>query len=166
MPLRPTITYFTIGGALLGVVLTVIVQMIVSWWNRRNDRRLQTFSIRMAVYARFCEHIVNVHDNKRHLTELESTMNNLEEKVHSGLTAKEKYEVTAAGDSLKKLESEIARQIEYVNGERWKIHLIASKRVREAASAVYANARLQDDVSLATFDDFLALARKEIGIAK
>lgn len=208
-------TYFTISGALLGVVLTVTVQMIVSWWNRRNDRRLQTFEIRMAVYAKFCEYIVNLHESVRLVNELGSTIDDLEKEVDPALAkyvevnhevnnleamlnnlnleehpdeankmkselAQKKNAWDIAGrklqetrervykmrNSLNNIKSEISNLKEYMNGESWKIHLIASKKVREAALAVYDRQRQQEDISMTAFEVFLALARKEIGIAK
>ena len=48
-PIEPS--YLTAGGALFGVILTLIVLSVIARLNRRHDRMTKTFETRLNIYA-------------------------------------------------------------------------------------------------------------------
>jgi hypothetical protein len=48
-PIEPV--YLTAGGALIGALLTILVQVIIARLNRKHDKLTKTYDIRLALYS-------------------------------------------------------------------------------------------------------------------
>lgn len=178
--------YLTAAATLFGVLLTVAVQAVTSATQRRHDRIVGTFDIRLELYAKTRRTIFNWSIAYRATRRLQSELNTLIDKIADLLSRSKADSTGAASDQaatmlregvaqhVKEIEKNVSASAYYMQNLR-----AAQRELKEMSHTLALLAGKPIDGALANaldkivsdtkskkvdFDEFDRAARKELGM--